>query len=394
MTDSIAKTGLSLADAPLLRAQRVAAVAGKHAASVDREARFPSESIEALRNERLLSSYVPRELGGDGCSITELVRQCLVLGQQCANSAMVYAMHQIQVASLVRHGLPQPWFERYLRKLASEQLLIASVTSEVGTSGDLRSSICHVEPDGAGFKLRKDATTISYSLEADALLLTARRAAESAPGDQVMVFLPKETYRLSNVGTWDTLGMRGTRSPPALVEAQGSLEQVLPTPFAEIAPQTQVPFSHVLWSGLWLGIATDAVARARAFVRAAARQKPGTMPPAGLRLAEVTSTLQLMRNNVFDVAEESDERMQGNDNESLTDMGFVLKMNNLKISSSQLAVQIVGQALQICGIAGYKNEGKYSLGRQLRDAHSATLMINNDRIHQTNASLLLVHKDE
>ena len=57
-------------------------------------------------------------------------------------------------------------------------------------------------------------------------------------------------------------------------------------------------------------------------------------------------------------------------------------------------LQIVGQAMQICGIAGYKNEGKYSLGLQLRDAHLATLMINNDRIHQTNASLLLVHKDD
>ncbi len=395
MTDPMATNGLSLADAPLLRAQRVAAVAGQHAASVDKDARFPCEAIEALRRERLLSSFVPRDLGGDGCSISELVRHCLTLGQQCASSAMVYAMHQIQVASLVRHGLPQPWFQRYLRKLADEQLLIASVTSEVGTSGDLRSSICHLQADGSNFKLRKDATTISYGSEADALLLTARRAAESPPNDQVMVFLPKGSYRLANVGVWDTLGMRGTRSPPALVEAEGLLEQVLPTAFADICPQTQVPFSHLLWSGLWTGIAVDAVGRARAFVRAAARQKPGTVPPAGLRLAEVASALQLMRNNVYDVAEECDRRMQSRDaNESLTEMGFVLKMNNLKVASSQLAVQIVGQALQICGIAGYKNDGKFSLGRQLRDAHSATLMINNDRILQTNASLLLVHKDE
>lgn len=384
-----------VADAPLLRAQRAAAVAGQHAAAVDQAARFPSESIAALRRERLLSSFVPRELGGDGCSITELVRHCQALGQQCASSAMVYAMHQIQVASLVRHGLPQPWFESYLRKLASEQLLIASVTSEVGTSGDLRSSICHVQTEGARFKVRKDATTISYGSEADALLITARRGADSPPNDQVMVFLPKGTYQLSKVGVWDTLGMRGTRSPPALVDAEGVTEQILPSTFADICPQTQVPFSHVLWSGLWTGIAMDAVSRARAFVRAAARNKPGTVPPAGLRLAEVSSALQLMRNNLLDVAGECDERMQGRDaNESLTDMGFVLKMNNLKVESSQLAVQIVGQALQICGIAGYKNDGKFSLGRQLRDAHSATLMINNDRILQTNASLLLVHKDD
>jgi acyl-CoA dehydrogenase len=395
VTEPRGNSGLSLADAPLARAQRVAQVASEHAASVDLQARFPSESIEALRRERLLSSFVPREYGGDGCSITELVRHCQLLGQKCANTAMVYAMHQIQVASLVRHGLPQPWFEDYLRKLSAEQLLIASVTSEVGTSGDLRSSICCVQQDGAKFKLRKDATTISYGSEADALLLTARRNADSPPNDQVMVFLPRDTYQLSKVGVWDTLGMRGTRSPPALVDAEGSMEQVLPTTFADICPQTQVPFSHVLWSGLWTGIAMDAVNRARAFVRNAARAKPGSVPPAGLRLAEVSSALQLMRNNLLDVAQECDQRMQGKDaNESLTDMGFVLKMNNLKVETSQLAVQIVGQSLQICGIAGYKNDGKFSLGRHLRDAHSATLMINNDRILQTNASLLLVHKDD
>ena len=189
--------------------------------------------------------------------------------------------------------------------------------------------------------------------------------------------------------------MRGTCSPGSLVEAQGLVEQVLPTNFADICPQTQVPFSHILWSGVWLGIAHDAVSRARAFVRAAARQRPGVVPPASLRLAEVSSTLQLMRNNVYDVAQECDVLMRSEGgSDALSSMGFVLKMNNLKIASSQLVVQIVGQALTICGMAGYRTDGKFALGRHLRDAHSAALMINNDRIYQTNASVLLIHKDD
>jgi acyl-CoA dehydrogenase len=75
-------------------------------------------------------------------------------------------------------------------------------------------------------------------------------------------------------------------------------------------------------------------------------------------------------------------------------MGYALRMNNLKISASQLAVQIAGQALLICGMAGYKTDTKFSVGRHIRDAHSAALMIGNDRIYATNASLLLVHKDD
>ena len=54
---------------------------------------------------------------------------------------------------------------------------------------------------------------------------------------------------------------------------------------------------------------------------------------------------------------------------------------------------VVQAALSICGIAGFRNVGEYSMGRHLRDAHSAALMVHNDRILEHNASLLCVMKD-
>jgi acyl-CoA dehydrogenase len=41
---------------------------------------------------------------------------------------------------------------------------------------------------------------------------------------------------------------------------------------------------------------------------------------------------------------------------------------------------------------GYKNDTPYSLGRHWRDAMSAQLMINNDRIFGNTSNLLLVHR--
>lgn len=371
-------------------------VAGPAAAEVDREARFPREAVEALRKGRLLAGLVPQELGGLGLTLSEVAGHCQVLGQQCASTAMVYAMHQIQVACLVRHGLSAPFFRQYLAVLAERQNLIAPVTSEVGVGGDLRTSIAAVEPDGAGFRLQKQATTISYGEHADDLLVTARRAPEAAGNDQVLVLVPRVAGTLEQVGTWDTLGMRGTCSPGFRLSAQGALHQVLPVPFADAAGQTMVPFSHILWASCWLGIATDAVARARAFVRADARRKPGTVPPTASRLAEVASLLQVMRTGVHDVIREYEGLISGpgGGTESLSSLGFALRINNLKIATSQMAVQIANQALWICGMAGYKTDSSFSIGRHVRDAHSAVLMIGNDRIYATNASLLLVHKDE
>ena len=367
-------------------------VAAAHADAVDRDARFPGESLAALRSERLLGAAVPRELGGMGAAIGDLAAVCELLGRACASTAMVFAMHQINVACLVRHRRNSPWFDDYLAGLAQHQWLIASATSEVGVGGDLRRSVCAVEPDGPRTRIVKNAPVISYGEETDDVLLTARRAPDAPPGDQVLVLVRRNDAQLTPTGNWDTLGMRGTRSLGFRLEATALPEQVLPVPFADIASQTMVPVSHVLWSSLWLGIATDAVRRARAFIRAEARRSPGTAPPGALRLAEAVAHLDTMRATVGGGLAEW-ERSQ-DDVEVLSGFGFALRMNNLKVAAAQMAPEIVGRALGVCGVSGYRCDSPFALGRHLRDAHSAALMISNDRVLAANASMLLLHRDE
>jgi acyl-CoA dehydrogenase len=370
-------------------------IAGPAADSVDREARFPIEAIEALKKARLMSAFVPKELGGMGTGMIELAAMCEVLGQQCASAAMVFAMHQIQVACIVRHAMEQPFYRAYVAELIEKQNVIASVTSEVGVGGEMRTSLCGVEHQGERFSLVKDASTISYGAHADDLLVTARKSQEAPANDQVAVLVRKAEYTLEQKGPWDTLGMRGTCSPPFKMTSSGVVDQIMRAPFSDVASHTMVPFSHVLWASCWLGIATSAVSRARSFVRAQARLKPGSMPPAALRLAEVAAMLQAMRANVRDVAHECEQLMESaGGTDTLSSIGFSLKMNNLKVSCSQQVTQIVQHALLICGIMGYKNDSKYAVGRHLRDAHSAALMVGNDRIYGTNASMLLVLKDD
>ena len=386
-------SGLSVATDLLGAARRIGAdVAGACADAVDREARFPYESIAALREERMLGAMVPGELGGRGATIAEISAVCETLGRYCASTAMIYAMHQIEVACLVRHGLSVPFFRRYLSELADREWLIASATSEVGVGGDLRRSACAVERDGDQFRIKKQAPVISYGAEADDILMTARRDPEAAPGDQVLVLVRKGDTELEPVGVWDTLGMRGTRSLGFTLETSGNIEQILPVPFGDIASQTMLPTSHVLWTSLWLGLTSDAVSRARAFVRAEARRAPGTTPPGALRLAETVAALGTMRATVHQGLADYDRHQ--NDLEVLASLAFAIRMNNLKASTAAMAPEIVGRALGICGVSGYRNDSPYSVGRHLRDAHSAALMISNDRVFGANAAMLLVHKED
>lgn len=170
-------------------------------------------------------------------------------------------------------------------------------------------------------------------------------------------------------------------------------EQVLPTPFPQVSVESMVPVSHILWSHLWLGIATDAFERARAFVRAAAKRKPGQTPPTAQRLSHLMSELSLLRAEVSSGLREFVEGSHAPGREPLGTMAARLRFNNLKIAASEQAPRVCQGAMAVCGIMGFKNDTPFSVGRHLRDTMSASLMVANERIHQTNASLLLIAKD-
>jgi len=360
------------------------------AGAVDVEARFPREAFDALAQEGLLSALVPRHLGGRGSSISEVALVTEELARHCSSTAMVFAMHQIQAACLVRHGRT-PALLNLTRDLVERQLLLASATTELGIGGDVRTSTCAVERDGPQFRLTKNAPVISYGSHADAIFTTARRDADSQPNDQVLVVCPKESVTLEPTSLWDTLGFRGTCSPGFLLSATGDADLIFEDPYGEMSAHTMLPVSHILWSSVWLGMASAAVDKARRFVRSAARSRPGTTPPGALRLAELMCAFQQFEQSVHGAARQYDEIRDNAD--ALDGMNFAVTMNTLKVGSSMTVVDIVGRAMLIVGISGYREDSEYSLGRLLRDAHGAALMVNNDRILANTAQLLLVAKD-
>jgi acyl-CoA dehydrogenase len=383
-------------DAEFLEAVRRVAtdVAAPNADDVDRQARFPHEAVEALRQEGALSAYVPVELGGGGVSLVALAEACFELGRRCGSTAMVFAMHQIEVVTIVRHLDGAPWFAEYLCELSADQRLIASVTSEVGTGGDMGRSIAAVTPaDDGSCTFEKQAPTVSYGAEADDLFTTLRSHPEAEQGDQVIVLTRKEQNSLEQTSTWDPLGMRGTCSPGYVVRARFAQEQVLPVPFSQVSAESMVPLSHILWAHVWLGIATDAFDRARSFVRGVARQSPGDPPPVARRLSHLSSQLVLLRATVASGLEEFVAASGDEGRESLATVVAALRFNNLKIAASEQTPRICQEAMAICGIVGYLNNTPFSIGRHLRDSLSASLMVANERLHQTNASLLLIAKE-
>ena len=319
-----------------------------------------------------------REFGGEGASIAEVADVCYALGRACASTAMIYAMHQTKVACVTRHGRSSAWHQLLMRRICGEQMLLASSTTEGDNGGDIRNSTAPVERQGERISLERRATVISYGAAADAIVTTARRSADAASADQVLVVFLKEDYTLERQIGWDALGMRGTCSAGFKFVASAASDQILPVAYEEIHARTMMPVAHLLWSSAWAGIAAAAVERTRAFVRKARQRADGVLPPGATHLTRANASLQALRSLIAGALRRFE--LIADDPMALQSLDFQTAMNLLKVNASELAVATVMSAMQASGLAGYRTDGEFSLGRHLRDVLSAPIMINNDRI--------------
>ena len=374
---------LAARPAPVLPklSSRIAAaseIAARSADDVDARGRFPVEAIDAVRTNQLLGIMVPTKLGGEGASISDIATVCYKLGSACSSSAMIYAMHQVKVACLVRHGQENAWRSQTLRRLAETQLLLASSTTEGNNGGNIRSSDAAVVRTETGFTYTREASVISYGEFADGLVTTARRSPDAAPSDQVLLWLLADDYAMERRQGWETLGMRGTCSCGFRVTATGSADQILDEPYSKIHAQTMMPVAHLLWSSAWAGIAAASVERARLFMRNAMAQSGGKTPPGAPHFTEARRSLTALVNQVR-AGLQTFERVK-DDERAMASLDVQTQLNLLKVEVSEAMVATVMSAMRACGLGGYRTDTPYSQGRLLRDALSAPIMINNERI--------------
>jgi len=372
----------------LARAEKAAKVAERFADQVDREARFPHEAFQAIREQKLLGMLIPTTLGGENARTSDCADVCAILGAACGSTGMIFAMHQVKVACLIRHDRENGWLKAFLRDAVSEQYLLASSTTEGNRGADIRSSDAAIKLDRARVRLDRDASCISYGAQADAIVTVARRADAASSSDQVLVVFRRSDYTLEPTRSWDTLGMRGTCSSGYLLRAEGHADQVLGEPYERIHNQSMVPHAHILWSSTWQGVASAAYRRARAFVRQASRTSGGKMPPGVQHLTQARMHLETLRNAIQGGLATFDRHAQ--EPGGLTSMNAQLSLNFLKVNASELATQTVMEAMRAGGLSAYRNDSEFAMGRFLRDILSSPIMIHNDRVLANSEAAVLM----
>jgi acyl-CoA dehydrogenase len=351
----------------------------------DRDAVLPGENLSVLRESGLLALLVPIRDGGLGASLSDAAAIARTLAGSCLSTALVWAMHTSQTDALLRFAGPALRAD-LLPRLASGRLYLASVTTETGRGSDLFTARTPLTAhDGLLRFTGRSAPVVTGGRHADGFLITLRSAPDAVPGSVSLVYADRADLRLSTVGAWDPLGMRGTESRGLLLSGAVPAHNIVGDPgrFGEIARESMVPTAHIGWAACWLGAAHAGFAALLRDLRAAGTP-PGEV--ARERLARIRVDLDLASaylNRVVEFAE--DARRHG---ASLSTPLAQVRLNSLKLAVSETAARVAEALLRATGMTGYANRPE--VARLHRDLSSAPLNHSNDRMWPATGALTLL----
>ena len=201
-------------------------------AGYDRDNRFCMEDFDELRAAGYLLMAVPGELGGLGMSLAEVCAEERRLARRSPATALALNMHVYWTglaADLWRAGdKTLAWL---LEEAAAGEVFAAG-HGEAGNDLPVLLSTARAERVDGGYRFWAHKIFGSLSPVWTRLGIHAMDATDPANPMIVHAFLPRDTAGYRIVETWDTLGMRPTRSDDTVIEGA-----VIPDPYiARVVP--------------------------------------------------------------------------------------------------------------------------------------------------------------
>jgi alkylation response protein AidB-like acyl-CoA dehydrogenase len=192
-------------------------VLARHAADVDRQARWPAESVDALKLEGFFGLTVPTDFGGAGEGPRTFAAVLSRLAEGCASTAMIYLMHVCgtQVMSAAAEFGRR---EQVLRDVAAGVHLSTLAFSEKGSRSHFWAPVSQATADGDGRRLTADKSWVTSADRADGYIVSTRSAGAAEPAATTLYFVPKGASGMTVAGPWTGLGLRGNASAPIRFE--------------------------------------------------------------------------------------------------------------------------------------------------------------------------------
>ncbi len=235
---------------------------GDRAAGYDRDNRFFTEDFEELRAAGYLKMAIPKEFGGAGLSLAEVCREQRRLAYRAPATALATNMHLYWTgvaADLRRMG--DASLEWMLREAAAGEVFAAG-HGEAGNDLPLFLSTAKAERADGGYRFWGHKTFSSLTPVWTRLGLHAMNAADPGGPKIVHAFLSRDAKSYQIKETWDTLGMRATRSDDTVLDGafipDRHVARVVPAGTADLFVLAIFGWAEPTFASIYLGLAERA----------------------------------------------------------------------------------------------------------------------------------------
>lgn len=353
------------------------------AQTIDREARFPFENYEDLRDSGLLALMVPREHGGIGADSLTYAVILSRIAKGCASTGLTFNMHCAIVDFLLQLASPEQQ-RRYFKTVVDEGAIFASITSEPGSSfrdkAAIRTSIR--QEDG---KYRLNGTKHFCSLSTGATYYftwSLLDGAEDLSDGLLNVLIRSDQPGIEIIHDWDTIGMRGTVSNSINFNDVEILpENVVGEPGAILGKDMSIWSTG--YTGVYFGIAEAAYDFCLDYVKKTKFRGMSGSLAADVRIqrqiGEMATLLESARRAVERLG-----MLRGNTDR--VELTFIL--NQAKYLATEAAREIAERAIRLTGGRGLLRS--LPVERHFRDALAGIVMPPaNDRCMETVGKIAL-----
>ena len=350
------------------------------------EKEFATDVLRQLVEDRLIAVVVPTTHGGQGLSVADAARITFNISRVSASAGMIYAMHMSQLLTTVRHANQTPFFDTFLEKVAREQMLLGSITTEAGVGGDIFGSICTIEEaDDGKLTLKKDCPIISYYDLTGAFLITANRLNDKGQKRQVLFVAEAVQIDCKSGPEMALTGLKGVVNKSYQIDCSFDEAAIFADDFPKCQRLTMTPTVNLLWSSVWSGIAWQALDKAKEYLAKQAPKETDVAPVMRYQLSRLVDKHYVMNAIIRDAIAEYESDAAATD--VTKGMGQSARNARLKVLCSELVNEITQGALSIIGIGGYALDGHYAMSEIVRDALSAPLQVSNYRLGIRNAKI-------
>jgi alkylation response protein AidB-like acyl-CoA dehydrogenase len=312
------------------------------AEELDREQRYPWESVARLVESKLTGLFIPKKYGGEGASLVTAAAVIEAIGSRCSSTAAILCTYQLGAFPVLLAG-NEDQKRLYLGQMA-KGVSTSFALSERGAGSDPAAIQTTAVREGSGWRLRGEKYWIGNGGASRFYIVFAKTDSETSSGISAFM-VDKEVDEVVIDEFSDKMGIRGTQTSNLKLDTVLPANALVGEPgmALRLALQT-LDIGRVMVAAQSLGLALAAyrVSSTRSVERHTFGSPIIERQSIGNKLADVATEISAARMMLYEAAKTFDE------GKNVSTIGAMAKL-----FGSEVAHRAADVAVQVWGGLGY-----------------------------------------